>query len=125
MGKYYYVALQWSFPNDEHTLCPPSMIKTDKALTSGKMYHRHMAIAQSAPSEARHNLGAWIAPDENNAADLEILCKKGHSMSNNIAASHLKRHEVMLAYKMMLHQAMKYNFSSTTLLIQQLDDTLQ
>ena len=42
-------------------------------------------------------LGAWIAPDGNNAADLEILCKKGHSMSHNIAASHLQRHEVMLA----------------------------
>lgn len=73
LGKYFYVALQWSFPNDEHTLCPPSMIKTDIALTSGNMYHRHMAIAQSAPSEGRRNLGAWIAPDDNNAADLQII----------------------------------------------------
>ena len=102
LEKCFYVALQWSFPNDEHTLCPPSMIKTDIALTSGNMYHRHMAIAQIAPSEGRRNPGAWIAPDGNNAADLEILCKKGHSMSHNIAVSHLQCHEVMLAYQMML-----------------------
>ena len=49
------------------------MIKTDIALTSGNMYHRHMAIAQSAPSEGQRNLGAWIAPDDNNAADLQII----------------------------------------------------
>jgi hypothetical protein len=36
-------------------------------------------------------------------------------MSHNIAVSHLQRHEVMLAYKMMLHTAMKYTLSSTTL----------
>ena len=115
LEKCFYVALQWSFPNDEHTLCPPSMIKINIALTSGNMYHRHMAIAQSALSEGRHNLGAQIVPVGNNAADLEILCKKGHSMSHNIAASHLQRHEVMLAYKMMLRPAMKYALSSTTL----------
>ena len=45
LEKCFYVALQWSFPNDEHTLCPPPMIKTNIALTSGNMYHRHMAIA--------------------------------------------------------------------------------
>ena len=101
------------------------MIKTDIALTSGNMYHRHMAIAQSATSERRRNLGAWIAPDGENAADLEILCKKGHSMSHNIAASHLQHHEVMLAYKMMLPPAMKYTLSSTTLKLLLLDATLQ
>ena len=115
MEKCFYVALQWSVPNDEHTLCSPSMIKTNIALTSRNMYHRHMDIAQSAPSEGQHNLGAWIAPDGNNAADLEILCKKGHSISHNIGASHLQRHEVMLAYKMMLCPAMKYTLCSTTL----------
>ena len=62
------------------------MIKTDIALTSGNMYHRHMAIAQSAPSEGRRNLGAWIASDGNNVADLEILNKKGDSISHNIAS---------------------------------------
>jgi hypothetical protein len=89
--------------------------ETKIALTSGNMYHRHIDIAQSVPSEGRCNLGAWIAPDGNNAADLEILCKKGNSMSHNIAVSHLQRHEAMLAYKMMLHPAMKYTLSSTTL----------
>jgi hypothetical protein len=28
LEKCFYVALQWCFLNDEHTLCPPSMIKT-------------------------------------------------------------------------------------------------
>ena len=34
LEKSFYVALQWSFPNDEHTLCPPSMIKTNIALAN-------------------------------------------------------------------------------------------
>ena len=62
----------------------------------------------------RRNLGAWIAPDGNNTADLEILCRKGLSTSHNIAASYLQRHEVMLAYKLMLLRVMKYTLSSTT-----------
>jgi hypothetical protein len=60
-------------------------------------------------------LGAWIAPD---AADLTVLCNKGLSMSINIAASQLQRHEVSIAYnKTMLCPAMKYSLSSTTLTV--------
>jgi hypothetical protein len=70
---------------------------------------------QSCPSEGRHNLGAWLAPDGNNVVDLSVLCSKGKMMSTNIAASHLQREEVSIAYKMMLCPAMKYSLSCTTL----------
>ena len=115
LEKCFYVALEWSFPNDEHTLHAPSTLGTSIQLTSGNDYNTFTPIVQSHPSEGRRNLGAWIAPDGNNSADLQILCGKGLSMSINIAASHLQRHEVILAYKMMLQPAMKYTLSSTTL----------
>ena len=38
-------------------------------------------------------------------------------MSINIAASQLQQHEVSIAYKTMLHPAMKYTLSSTTLTV--------
>ena len=62
-------------------------------------------------------MGAWLAPDGNNKADFETLYSKGRSMSIHIAVSQLKQHEVAIAYKMMLHQAMRYTLSSTTLTI--------
>ena len=83
------MTLEWSFPNDEHKLKDPVDLKTSIQLTSGNNYNDHISIVQSGPSEGMRNLGAWIAPDGNNAADLTVLCTKGHSISINIAASQL------------------------------------
>ena len=90
-------------------------MNTSISLTSGSNYQDSIPIVQSCPSEGRRNLGAWLAPDGNNGADLRVLCSKGKTMSTNIAASHLQREEVSIAYKMMLHPAMKYSLSCTTL----------
>ena len=113
LEKCFYVALEWSFPNDEHKLVNPVDLKTSIQLISGNNYNDHISIVQSGPSEGRRNLGAWIAPDGNNAADHTVLCNKGLSMSIHIAASQLKQHEVSIAYKTMLRPAMKYSLSST------------
>ena len=117
LEKCIYVALEWSFPNGEHKLKDPGDLQTSIQLTSGNNYNDHISIVQSGPSEGRRNLGAWIAPDDNNATDLTVLCNKGLSMSINIAASQLQRHEVSIAYKTMLLPAMKYYLSSTTITI--------
>ena len=90
-------------------------MNTSISLTSGSNYQDSIPIVQSCPSEGRRNLGAWLAPDGNNVADLRVLCSKGKAMSTNIAASHLQREEVSIAYKMMLRPAMKYSLSCTTL----------
>ena len=82
---------------------------------SGSNYQDSIPIVQSCPSEGRRNLGAWLAPDGNNVTDLRVLCSKGKTMSTNIAASHLQREEVSIAYKMMLCSAMKYSLTCTTL----------
>ena len=99
LERCFHVALEWSFINDEHTLHVPSTLGTSIQLTSGNDYNSFTPIVQSHPPEGQRNLGAWIALDGNNSADLQILCGKGLSMSVNIAASHLQRHEVILAYK--------------------------
>ena len=94
-------------------------MSTSISLSSGNNYTNRVPILQSSTSEGKHNLGAWLAPDGNNKADLEILCSKGRSMSMHIAVSQLKRHEVAIAYRMMLRPAMKYTLSSTTLTTQE------
>ena len=89
LEKCFYVALEWSFSNDEHKLKDPGDLQTSVQLTSGNKYNDHISIVQSGPSEGQRNLGAWIAPDCNNAADLTVLYNNGLSMSINIAASQL------------------------------------
>jgi hypothetical protein len=89
LGKCFYVALEWSFPNHEHKLKDAGDLVTSIQLTAGSNYNDHIPIGQSGPSEGQCNLGAWIAPDGNNAADLTVLCNKGLSLSINIAASQL------------------------------------
>ena len=91
------MTLEWSFPNDEHKLKDPVDLKTSIQLTSSNNFNDHMSKVQSGPSEGQRNLGAWIAPDGNNNADLTVLCTKGHSMSINIATSQLQCHEVSIA----------------------------
>ena len=114
-----FVALEWQFIDNEHTLSTPTAMSTSISLSSGNNYTTCVSILQSSTSEGKHNLGAWLAPDGNNKADLEILHSKGRSMSMHIAVSQLKQHRVAIAYKMMLCPAMKYMLSSTTLTIQE------
>ena len=92
---------------------------TSISLSSGNNYTTCVPILQSSTSEGKRNLGVWLAPDDNNKADLEILYSKGRTMSMHIAVSQLKRHEVAIAYKMVLRPAMKYSLSSTTLTTQE------
>jgi hypothetical protein len=56
--KCFCVALDWSFPNDEHTLHAPSTLATSIELTSGNDYNIFTPIVQSHPSEGWRNLGA-------------------------------------------------------------------
>ena len=53
LEKCFYVALEWSFPNDEHTLHAPSTLGTSIQLTSGNDYNTFTPIVQSHPSEGR------------------------------------------------------------------------
>jgi hypothetical protein len=89
LEKCFFVAIDWSFTKDEYTLCQPSEMNTSITLTSGSNYQDSIPIVQSCPSEGHCNLGAWLAPDGNNVADLRVLCNTGKTMSTNIAASHL------------------------------------
>ena len=113
--KCLFVAMEWSFPNDKHILCQPSMMSTSISLTSGNNYQDSISIVQSCQSEGQCNLGAWLALDRNNAADLRALCSKGKSMSTNFTTFHLQHKEVNIAYKMMFCLAIKYSLSSTTI----------
>ena len=115
LEKCFFAAYKWQCLNNEHTLPTPRAMSTSMSLSSGNNYTTCVPILQSSTSEGRHNLRAWLAPDGNNKADLEILCSKGRSMSMHIAVSQLKRHEVAIAYKMMLRPEMKYMLCSTTL----------
>ena len=71
-------------------------------------------IPQKDPCNGPRNLGAWLAPSGNNIDEMSHLIQKGRTLSQNISASRLSRHKVMLAHKTMLRPAMKYPLCGTT-----------
>ena len=87
-------------------------MSTSISLSSGNNVTICVTILQCSPSKEKCNLGAWLVPDGNNKADLDILYSKGRSMSMHIAVSQLKWHKVAIAYKMMLCPAIKSNIHS-------------
>ena len=89
LEKCFFVSLEWQFINDEHTLSTSTAMSTSISLSSGNNFTKHVSILQSSTSEGKCNLGAWLAPDGNNKADLEMLCSKGRSMSIHITVSQL------------------------------------
>ena len=66
LEKCFFVALQWQFINDEHTLSTPTAMSTSISLSSGNNYTNRVPILQSGTSEGKRNLGAWLAPEGNN-----------------------------------------------------------
>ena len=51
LEKCFFVAIDWSFTKDEHTLCQPSEMNTSISLTSGSNYQNSTPIVQSCPTE--------------------------------------------------------------------------
>ena len=90
LEKCFFVALEWQFINDEHTLSTPTAMSTSISLSSGNNYTKCVPILQSSTSEGKRNLGAWLALDGNNKAYLEKLYSKGRLMSMHIEVSQLK-----------------------------------
>jgi len=81
-------------------------------LTSGENYqHTNTLIRpQKDAREEPRNLGAMLSPEGNNQDGLKKLIQHGKTMSLNLSASTLLRHEVLIAYHTttMLLPAMKY-----------------
>ena len=50
----FFVALEWQFINNEHTLSTPTAMSTSISLSSGNNYTKCVPILQSSTSEGKH-----------------------------------------------------------------------
>ena len=69
--KYFLAAMDWSLPRDELIIFQSSSMSSSLLLSSigDTIFKVHKA--QNSTSEGPSSMGAWLAPDENIAADLK------------------------------------------------------
>jgi len=108
LEKCFFVAMDLKVVYDQYHLKTNKELVLDIALYSGDTIDVHTAIPQRDSSDGPRNLGARLAPSGNNVEEMSHLIQKGRTLSQNISASQLQRHEVMIAYKTMLRPSMKY-----------------
>ena len=100
--------MDWKVVHDQYHLKTSKELVLDIALYFGDNIDVHTAIPQRDSGDGPHNLGARLAPSGNNAEEMLHLIQKGRTLGQNISASQLQRHEVMIAYKTsMLRPSMK------------------
>ena len=115
LEKCFYVAFDWNFVSDQYVLnTKDDLMGLNIALYSGQNASDYTLIPQKDPCNVARNLGARLVPSGNNIDEMSHLIQKGRTLSQNISASRLSRHKVMLAHKTMLRPAMKYPLFGTT-----------
>ena len=115
LEKCFYVAFDWNFVNDKYVLkTKDDLMGLNIAFYSGQNVRDYTLIPQKDPCNGPRNLGAQLAPSGNNIDKMSHLIQEGRTLRQNISASRLSRHKVMLAYKTMLRPAMKSPLCGTT-----------
>ena len=111
--------MDWKVVHDQYHLKTSKELVLDIALYFGDNIDVHTAIPRRDSGDGPRNLGARLAPSGNNAEEMSHLIQKGRTLSQNISASQLQRHEVMIAYKTMFRPSMKYPSCGTTFTAQE------
>ena len=120
LEKCFFVAMDWKVVHDQYHLKTNKELVLDIALYSDDNMDVHTAIPQCDSSDGPRNLGARLAPRRgNNVEEMLHLILKGQTLSQNISASQLQRHKVMIDYKTMFQPCMKYPLCGTTFTAQE------
>ena len=92
LEKFFFVAIDWNFNQDEYSLKPQKEMDLAIHLTSGEAGGTPTSVPHKDAQEGPRNLGARLAPDGNSNDELQHLIMKGGTSSQNNSASKLQRH---------------------------------